>query len=281
MEHKIALVTGSTEGLGKATAIGLAKNKFTVVLIARNKEKGELVKREITQLTGNSNIDILYCDLSSLKSVRELADKFNSTYTKLDVLINNAGVMLMKRQQTSDGLEKTFEVNHLSHFLLTNLLLDKLKLSEQGRIINVSAFGYKMAKFNVNELAKREKYNGMQSYVNSKLCNLYFTFELAERLKGTKVTVNAYHPGIAKTKFGSENGGIVKLISAISAPFVLTPEKATQTAVYLATDASLANVSGKFYTKLKVINDIKPIGLNKENRESLWKLSENLIKDYV
>jgi NAD(P)-dependent dehydrogenase (short-subunit alcohol dehydrogenase family) len=240
-----------------------------------------LVNREIIQLTGNANIDLLQCDLSSLKSVQELAIKFNSTYPRLDVLINNAGIMLMDRQLTKDGFEKTFEVNHLSQFLLTHLLLDKIKLSEQGRIINTSAFGYKMAKFNANELAKREKYNGMQSYVNSKLCNLYFTFDLAERLKGTKITVNAYHPGIAKTKFGSENGGIVKFISAVTAPFLQSAENATKTSVFLATDENIHNVSGKFFTKLKEMKDIKPIAFNKENRDALWNLSETLVKDYL
>ncbi len=280
MDKKIALVTGATEGLGKATAIGLANNNFVVVLVARNLEKGERVKKEIIEKTGNPNIDLLNCDLSSLASVKKLAESFNSKYTHLDVLVNNAGIMLMKRFTTVDGFEKTFGVNHLSHFLLSHLLLDKLKQSPQGRIINVSAFGYKMANFNLYELENREKYNGMQAYVNSKLCNLYFTFSLAEKLKGTSVTVNAYHPGIARTKFGSENGALIRFISVVSSPFIQTAEKATETAVYLAFSGELNNTTGKFFTKKLEVKDIKAIALDKVNQDSLWKLSEQLVSKF-
>jgi NAD(P)-dependent dehydrogenase (short-subunit alcohol dehydrogenase family) len=210
-----------------------------------------------------------------------MAAKFISKYDHLDLLVNNAGVMLMKRQLTKDGIEQTFGVNHLSHFYLTQLLLDKIKQSEQGRIINVSAFGYKMAKFNASELPKREKYNGMQAYVNSKLCNLYFTFELAEKLKDTKVTVNAYHPGIAKTKFGQANGGIFKFFSTISSPFIQSPEEATKTAIYLATNNELKRTSGKFFTKMQEVKNIKPIAFNAENKKALWKLSEQLMSQLL
>ncbi len=280
MDKKIALVTGATEGLGKATAIGLANNNFVVVLVARNLEKGERVKKEIIEKTGNQDIDLLNCDLSSLASVKKLAESFNSKYKQLDVLINNAGIMLMKRFTTVDGFEKTFGVNHLSHFLLSHLLLDKLKQSPQGRIINVSAFGYKMANFNLHELENREKYNGMQAYVTSKLCNLYFTFSLAEKLKGTLVTVNAYHPGIARTKFGAENGALFRFISAVSSPFIQTAEKATETAVYLANSSELNNTTGKFFTKKLEVKDIKAIALDKVNQDSLWRLSEQLVSKF-
>jgi NAD(P)-dependent dehydrogenase (short-subunit alcohol dehydrogenase family) len=276
MVNKIALITGATDGLGKATALGLVKKNYNVIIAARNVQKGEAVRNELIHTTGNPDVHVMNCDLTSLKSVQELAQKFNSRYDHLDLLVNNAGIMLMKRQLTIDGIEQTFGVNHLSHFYLTHLLLDKLKQSDQGRIINVSAFGYKMAKFDASELPKREKYNGMQAYVNSKLCNLYFTFELAEKLKDTKVTVNAYHPGIARTRFGQDNGGIFKFISAISSPFIQSPEEATKTAIFLATNNELNKTSGKFFTKMQEVKDIKPIAFNNENKKALWTLSEQL-----
>ena len=204
---KTVLITGANSGIGKATAIELAAKGYQIVFIARNPEKAEAVKNEIISSSGNSNVDFIIGDLLSLPEVRKCAEIFKEKYQKLDVLINNAGVCLPERKITGDGFEHMFQINHLSHFLLTNLLLDLLKKRDEPRIINVSSGGYKAGKFDPENLQSEKKFGSFSTYCDTKLLNILFTFELAEKLKGTGITVNALHPGVVRTNFAGELKG--------------------------------------------------------------------------
>src|SRR5438552_4280443 len=193
MTGKVCLITGGNSGIGKATAMGLAKLNASVVIVSRDRDKGEAALIEMRAKSGNRNLDAMTADLSSHDSVRELAHDFTGRYKKLHVLINNAGIFLPRRVQTVDGLEATFATNHLGYFLLTNLLLDVLKASAPSRIVNVSSVAHWRVQLNFDDLQNRQAYRPPRVYAESKLANLLFTFELARRLQGTGVTVNALH----------------------------------------------------------------------------------------
>ena len=195
MRNSICLITGASEGVGKVTALELAKKGFTIVIAARNADKAVALQKGIETLTGNTNCDYIVADLRSLEQVRQLAATFRLRYSTLDVLINNAGVFLPTRTETEDGYETMFQVNYLSPFLLTNLLLHELQRSEQGRIINLSSSVYAMGKFDPDNLQSERHFSVLGTYAATKLFVLMFTEELARRLKGTTVTTNAVHPG--------------------------------------------------------------------------------------
>src|SRR5215211_2533409 len=195
MGNRVCLITGATSGIGKATAMGLANMGASVVMVGRDRGRGEAVMAEIKEKSGNTSVDLMLADLSSQEEIRRLADVFKEAYPRLDVLINNAGVFRSKRITTADGIEMTFAVNHLAYFLLTNLLLDLLKQSAPSRIINVSSAAQFYGKFEFDNLQGERKYGGVAAYNNSKLANVLFTRELARRLDGTKVTANCLHPG--------------------------------------------------------------------------------------
>src|SRR6266545_3993807 len=196
MNGKICLITGGTNGIGKSTAQGLARMGATVVIVGRNAQKTSRVVEEIRAASGNKNVDSLLADLSSQQEVRRLAREFKSKYSRLHVLLNNAGGFFMRRQLSVDGIEMTFAFNHLAYFLLTNLLLDTVKASAPARIINVSSAAHKSGKIEFDNLQGERSYNGFAAYGNSKLANILFTIELARRLEGTSITVNALHPGM-------------------------------------------------------------------------------------
>jgi len=204
MTGKVCLITGANSGIGKATALGLAKLDATVVIVSRDKDKGEAALLEIRTRSGNKNVDAMVADLSSQDSVRELAHDFKARYKKLHVLINNAGVFLPKRVPTVDGLEATFATNHLGHFLLTNLLLDVLKASAPSRIINITSSAHRGTEMDFEDLQGEKKYSGFHAYSQSKLANVLFTYQLAKLLEGTGVTVNCLHPGVVRTGFGKD-----------------------------------------------------------------------------
>ena len=201
MSGKICLITGGTFGIGQVTVQALAAQGATVVIIARNKAKAEATVEEIKAATGNSAVSFLLANLSSLAAVRKVAQDFKNTFSRLDVLINNAGAMNWKRTVTADGFETTFGVNHLSHFLLTNLLLDMLKASAPSRIINVSAAAANSGKIDFADLQCEKQFSAMKSYSQSKLANILFAVGLSKRLQGTGVTANALHPGFVATGF--------------------------------------------------------------------------------
>ncbi len=274
LEGKICLVTGATSGIGKETALALAREGGTVVIVARNPEKGARVVQEIKDSTGNSNIDLLIADLSRQADVRNLATQFRQKYAYLHVLVNDAGAVYMRRQETVDGIEMTFGVNHLAGFLLTNLLLDMLKASAPSRIINVSSRAHVGAHLELDDLQGRKSYSGFRAYGASKLANLYFTYELARRLEGTGVTVNALHPGFVRSNFGRNNpGGIV--VRALSALMGISVQKGALTSIYLATSPEVERVTGKYFVKCRPVRS-NHISYDRDIARRLWDISEEL-----
>jgi NAD(P)-dependent dehydrogenase (short-subunit alcohol dehydrogenase family) len=278
MKDRIVMITGATSGIGKATARALADMEARVVLVGRNQAKCEDTLRWITRETRNPNVECMLADLSSQEQIRRLADEFRIRYPRLDVLVNNAGALFLKRLESVDGIEMTFALNHLSCFLLTNLLLDRLKAADGARIINVSSRSHENAVMDFDDLQCRREYSGMKAYGRSKLANLLFTFELARRLEGTGVTVNALHPGFVATNFGMNNNDpLAKAILWLMHLGARSPEKGAETVIYLASSPRVDNVSGKYFVDKKVVAS-SAASLNPETAEKLWRASEELVK---
>ena len=277
MDGKVVLVTGGTNGIGKVTAFELAKKGATVVIAGRNPDKTQATVKEIKEQSGNPSVDGLVADLSSMAEVRKLADQFRQKYSRLDVLVNNAGIYLAEREETVDGYERTFAVNHLAYFLLTNLLLDRLKASAPSRIVNVSSDAHSGAPLNFDDLQNRQNYGmaGMKAYGMSKLENIMFTFELARRLEGTGVTANVLHPGLVATGFGENNGGLVKLIMAVLHRFAITPEQGGDTMIYLASSPEVEGVTGKYWVKRQPIQPAS-VADDEAAQKRLWEVSAQL-----
>jgi len=247
MNGKICLVTGGTSGIGKATAQALAQMGATVVIAGRNAPRTAQLVGEIRSASGNKNVDSLLADLSSQQEVRRLANEFKSKYSHLHVLLNNAGAVFLKRQLSVDGIEMTFALNHLGSFLLTNLLLDTLKASAPARVINVSSNAHASGKIEFDNLQGERGYSP-RVYENSKLANILFTIELARRLEGTGVTVNALHPGFVATGFAKNNGKVIAALVSTFAPRVArSPAKGAETSIYLASSTDVDGITGKYF----------------------------------
>ncbi len=277
--HKpVCLITGATDGVGKCTALELAKRGFRVVMTARNASKAEALKREIAAATSASDVEHIVADLTSLRQVRLLAETFRKRHSTLDVLINNAGVFLPNRTETEDGFETTYQVNYLSHFLLTQLLMEPLEASAQGRIINLSSSVHSIGKFDVQNLQSERKFSVLGTYAASKLFMLMFTEELAKRLAGTMVTANAVHPGIVRTPMMRRAPGAFRIVSYLSMPFSISPAKGAETTVHLATSPDVREVTGQYFTNSK-----RAVAKNEfdteENRARLWDLSMKSVQD--
>jgi NAD(P)-dependent dehydrogenase (short-subunit alcohol dehydrogenase family) len=276
MQGKICLITGGTNGIGKSTAQSLASMGATVVIVGRSADKTAQVVQEIRAATGNQQVDSLLADLSSQQEVRRLADEFRHKYAQLHVLLNNAGAVFFQRQLSVDGIEMTFALNHLAYFLLTNLLLDTLKASAPARIINVSSGAHTAGKIEFDNLQGEQVY-GMSAYGNSKLANILFTVELARRLEGTGVTVNALHPGFVATGFAKNNGGIIAALISIFAPLVgRSPEKGAETSIYLATSPDVVGVTGKYFYDSHVTTPA-PQATDMTVARKLWDVSADMV----
>ncbi len=276
MNGKIVLVTGATSGIGKAAALGLAKQGATVVLVARDPRKGEAVREEVRAQSGNPTVDVLVADLSSQASIRELAEAFKRKYPHLHVLINNAGGIFADRAVTVDGLEYTFAFNHLAYFLLTNLLLETLKASAPARVVNVSSGAQAMGRINFDDLQGQRGYNSQTAYNQSKLANVLFTYELARRLKGTGVTANVLHPGVVRTGFGRVNTPLLwRILFPLIDPLMRTPEKGAETAVYLAASPDAEGLTGQYFSDLKSVPSSKS-SYDTALAQRLWQVSEQL-----
>ncbi len=272
MSKPISLITGATDGIGKVTATELARKGYAVVLAARNETKAATVTTEIVASTGNRNVDYLIADLSSLAQLRRLAEMFMVCYPRLDVLINNAGIVMPQRVLTADGYETTFQVNYLAQFYLTQLLLGELKKSPRGRVINLSSSVYRAGKFNPGNLQSEQQFSTIGTYAASKLCVLLFTIELAQRLKPTRVVANAVHPGIVRTPMMRGAPGVFRAISYAALPFSRSPDKGAATSVFLAGSPDAAQISGQYLANGKV-QKIKTAFNTRENRDMLWNLS--------
>jgi len=276
MKGKICLVTGATAGIGEATALLLAKLGATVVGVGRNPNKIENSTRMIKERSGNPDIAFLKADLSSQKEIRMLAQQFNDQYSRLDVLVNNAGATFAERQESVDGIEMTFALNHLGYFLLTNLLLDLLEKSAPARIINVSSSLHKLGKLEFEDIPFDNGYTRSKAYQRTKLANIAFTYELARRLSNQNVTVNAMNPGLVATNVGNAAGGFTAKVKGIVDKIGgITPEEGARTIIYLASSPEVSGVSGRYFVKEKSIPSSK-ISYDLEFCRELWELSESL-----
>lgn len=272
---RTVLITGANSGIGKSTATALAAKGYRVVFIARNPEKAAAVKLEIIKITKNEAVDFILADLLSLNQVKKAVEIFKEKYQQLDILINNAGVCLPQRKLTEDGLEEMFQINHLSHFLLTHLLLDLLIKSEDARIINLSSGGYRVGRFDPANLQSEKFFHSVSTYCNTKLMNILFTKELSQRLKNTAVKVNAVHPGVVRTNFAGGFNGIFKSVYQKVKPILLSPEKGASTTIFLATADEVRHITGKYFFKSKVTKTWN-IYINDANQKKLWEKSMEL-----
>lgn len=275
MNGKICMVTGATGGIGAVTAQALATQGATVVVVGRSKEKSVATVARIKERTGSPTVEFMLADLSVQNEVRQLAEQFRSRYRHLDVLVNNAGAIFRKRQETVDGIEMTFALNHLSYFLLTNLLLNTIKASAPSRIINVSSESQRRAKMNFDDIQGRKKYSAMNAYGQSKLANVLFTYELARRLEGSGVTVNTLHPGFVATNLGENMEGIFGLFVRLLHLFAISSEQGAQTSIYLATSPEVEDVTGQYFEKQKAVQSSK-ISYDKAIAKKLWQVSTEL-----
>jgi len=276
MTGKTCLITGGNSGIGKATALGLAKMGATIVIVSRGKEKGEAALTDIIAKSGNRNVGLMLADLSSQDSIRRLASDFKSRHERLHLLVNNAGVYLTRRASTVDGLESTFAINHLGPFLLTSLLLDLLKASAPSRIVNVSSDAHNGAKIDFEDLQGEKKFSGWHAYGQSKLAMILFTHELAKKLDGTGVTVNSAHPGVVRTNFANNNG-LVTFGFRLMRPFFISPETASKRILYVATSPDLEGVNGKYFTKMHEVKSSQE-SYDDDSAKRLWQISEQLTK---
>ena len=275
MKDRVVMVTGANSGIGKAASLALAKMGATIVMVARNAEKGEAARSEIIRESQNSSVDLLLADLSSLESVRQLAAKFQEKYSKLHVLINNAGLFNQRRHVTTDGYENTFATNYLAPFLLTNLQLDLLRANAPSRIINVSSVGHYNGHINFDDLNLEKEYGGWKAYGQSKLALVLFTHELAKKLQGTGVTVNSVHPGTVATNIWTRPFGPVGFIMALPKLFMTSPEKGAETIVYLASSPEANDLNGEYLEKLRVKKSSDE-SYDGEIAQRLWDVSAKL-----
>lgn len=275
MAGKVVLITGGTGGIGKAAATALAGMGAEVVVTGRNREKASVAVEEIRKESGGGNVSLILADLAEQAQVRRIASEFLASHDRLDVLVNNAGGVFSEREETPDGIERTFAVNHLAPFLLTHLLLDTLKGSAPSRIVTTSSQAQSFGQRGFFDLQAEKRYVGFQAYGRSKLANIMFTFELAGRLRGTGVTANCYHPGAVNTDFGAGSKGPQQLVFNLFKPFMRSPEEGADTLVYLASSPDVEGMSGKYLSDRKIIVP-SDLAYDEAARRRLWQESERL-----
>jgi NAD(P)-dependent dehydrogenase (short-subunit alcohol dehydrogenase family) len=275
-KNGIALVTGANSGIGKAAATALARQGIRVVMLCRNKQRGEEALSDIKRQSGSGSVELMLCDLGSIESINTFCDEFLKTHDRLDVLINNAGTLKQARRETMDGYELTFGVNYLGAFLLTNRLLPLLKKSAPSRIVNVSSCAHRWGKIHFNDINIAKRYTALKAYSQSKLAGIMFTYALAEDLADTGVAVNAVDPGIVGTDIVvNRETGYGKLAAKAQKLLFKSPEKGAETAVWLAASPDAEGVTGKFFLRKKAVASSKR-SYNKKVWERLWLLSERM-----
>ncbi|GAB5407679.1 MAG: SDR family oxidoreductase [Balneolaceae bacterium] len=276
MNNKLCVITGANSGIGFETAKELAKQGAFIVMVCRNEDKAEAAKQEILRETTGSGVDIVICDFSSQDEIRKAAEEITSSYQKIDVLINNHGFVAARYNETVEGLEETFGVNHIGYFLFTVLLLDTVKAADSARIINVASEAHRSAtKFDSENLQLKDNYSTWKAYANSKLYNILFTVELADRLKDTKVTANSLHPGVIASNFGSKGTTLIKIFWKLAGPFMKSNKDGAQTTIYLATSDEVEEVNGAYFKDSKVVAPSNQ-AFDKAAAEQLWEKSEEL-----
>jgi NAD(P)-dependent dehydrogenase (short-subunit alcohol dehydrogenase family) len=274
MREKVFLVTGGNSGIGKETAVELAKTGATVVIVARDRARGEKALEEIVARS-RGRVSLMLADLSSQKDVRALAREFASTHARLDVLVNNAGAVFGERHLSADGIEMTFALNHLGYFLLTHELLDLLRASAPARIVNVASDTHRSASIRLDDLQFERDYMSFRVYGHSKLANVMFTYELARRLEGSGVATNALHPGVVATNFGNSGGALMRWGIRLVRPFFISAEKGARTSVYVATSPEVEGVTGKYFANERETPS-SPASYDVEAQRRLWAESERL-----
>ena len=276
LSGKVCLLTGATRGIGRAAADALARTGLTLALVGRDKARVDDTVVAVKSASGNARVEGLVADLSLRSEVRRLAAEIRAKYPRLDILVNNAGAIFTRREETTEGTEKTLALNHLGYFLLTLELLPLLKASAPARVVNVASDAHRGMRLDFEDLENRKRYSGLRVYGQSKLMNILFTEELARRLAGTGVTVNSLHPGVVATGFGHNSPGLFSTLVKIAAPLLSTPEKGAQTLVYLATSPEVEGVTGKYFTKSRMVQP-SPAARDGEAAQKLWEASERLV----
>jgi NAD(P)-dependent dehydrogenase (short-subunit alcohol dehydrogenase family) len=277
MRGKVCLITGGTSGIGLETAKELAQMGARVLVVGKNNQRGQMAVLRVREEVGVDTVEFIQTDLASLQQVRDLVEIFKKTHSQLDVLVNNAGTTLLSRKLSTDGYEMTLAVNHLSHFLLTNLLLDVLKANAPSRVINVSSGSHWRGEINFDDLQSEKRYRFMRVYGNTKLANVLFTYELARRLDGTGIASNAVHPGFVSTNMGRDNGWLIhKMVRLAMIYKGISPQEGARTIVHLATAPEMIDVTGKyFYNMRSVKSSLASYDLDTARR--LWEVSEILV----
>lgn len=275
MNNKLCVITGANSGIGFETAKELAKQGAFIVMVCRNEDKAESAKKEIMQETTGTGVDIVLCDFASQDDIRKAADEIKARYDQVDILINNHGFIAGEYNETIEGLEETFGVNHIGYFLFTNLLLDHVKVAGKARIINVASEAHRNGEFNPDNLQLKDNYSSWKAYANSKLFNILFTKELADRLKDTQVTANCLHPGVIASNFASDAGFLTRIFWKVAGPFMKSNREGAETTIYLATSDEVSDVNGAYFKDCKVATPRKS-AMNKEDAEKLWEMSEEL-----
>ena len=269
------MITGTSTGIGKAIALGLAKMGAKVVMVCRSRERGQMALAEIKRESGNHSVDLLLADLSSQASIRQLVAHYKTEYPSLHVLINNAATIPQERIVTDDSLETQFAVNHLGYFLLTNLLLDLLKSSAPARIVNVSSQAHRGVSIQFDDLQSEHSYSPRRVYARTKLANVLFTYELTRRLHGTHLTVNCVHPGVIATKLLGDYVGVPKALQFVTRIAGISPEKGALSPLYLASSPDLEGITGQYFVNRKEVRS-SSVSYDRTAARRLWQVSAQL-----
>jgi retinol dehydrogenase 14 len=276
MVGRTVLVTGGTAGIGRATALGLARMGAHLAICGRDRESTEGAAGEI-RAAGGGQMEVFVADLSSQSQVRRLADEVLQRLSRIDVLVNNVGGYWNTRHVTADGLERTFALNHLAPFLLTNLLWDRLSNSAPARVVTVASNAHAQGRIDFDDLQGERSYSGARAYSQSKLANVLFTYELARRLPATSVTANALHPGLTRTSFGAEDpGGVQRRLVPFLRPFMKAPAEGAATSIHLASAPELARVTGRYFAKGRPRRSSKA-SYDQAAGARLWQVSAELV----
>ncbi len=281
MKDKIVFITGGNAGIGKATAIALAKKGANVIIACRNLQKGEAALADIRKAAKTTLGDLIQCDLASFTSIQQAATTFLSKYNQLDVLINNAGLITKECKLTAEGFEYQFGINHLGHFLLTHLLLNKLQNTPQSRVVNVASIAHLKNTIDFDRLKGiSEPYDGMKAYGQSKLANILFTREFAKRYPN--IICNCLHPGVVGTSIGNKDmKWYISLIWSVMKPFLITPEKGAKTSIYLASSPEVSTVTGQYFDDKQKRRNPSKEAQDDALAEKLWDVSMEYVKEYL
>jgi retinol dehydrogenase 14 len=278
MQGRVVLITGSTSGIGKVTALELAQQGATVLAVSRDRARGEATVAELRSRAGGGAAELFVADLSSQEEVRRLAREVRARHERLHVLVNNAGAIFRTRRATADGLEGTFALNHLAPFLLTHLLRDLLQASAPARVVTVASAAHRFARIDFDDLQGERRYRWARAYAQSKLANVLFTYELARRLEGTGVTANCLHPGGVATGLWRESRGFVRALLWLGRPFMLGPERGAETMIYLAAAPEVEGVSGRYFVR-KEEQRSSAASYDRDTAARLWDVSAALAPD--